>query len=361
MRRALWLARRGLGRTSPNPCVGAVVVRNGCVLGEGWHRAAGLPHAEVEAVTDARRRGGDVKGATMYVTLEPCCTTGRTPPCTVAILDAGIRRVVVGAMDPNPRHRGRGFRILRQAGIRVTTGVLAAECADLNGAWNHWITHRRPWVIAKCGMTLDGKIATANGESRWITSEASRREAHRLRARVDAILVGVNTVLRDDPSLTVRGVKFHGRQPWRVVLDSGARTPPDARLLRDGRAVVFAGASATAARVRKLERAGARVVRVRNGRGGLDPRAVLRELGKREVTSLMVEGGGEVLGSFLQLRLVNEVTFFIAPRILGGRCSLKAVAGDGFGHWNECLSLEEMAVRRVGPDLLVTGKIRGRS
>ncbi len=357
MRRALTLARRGLGRTSPNPCVGAVIVQRGRVLGEGWHRGAGLRHAEVEAFADARRRKIPVKGATLYVTLEPCCTWGRTPPCTEAIIDAGIHRVVAGAVDPNPKHAGKGFRILRMAGIKVVEGVMADECVKLNEGWNHWMTHRMPWVIAKCGMTLDGKIATANGESKWITSEASRHEAHRLRAQTDAILVGVNTVLKDDPHLNVRGVKFHGKQPLCVVLDSRARTMSDAKILKGGRACIITGRKVSPAKVARLKKAGAMVLQVRTGRHGLDLRETLRLLGKQNVTSVLVEGGGEMLGSFFQEKLVNEAVLFIAPIILGGKESVKAVAGEGVRLWNDAVMLEGMTVRRVGVDLMVEGKV----
>ena len=210
MRLALRLARRGYGTTSPNPMVGAVLVKGGKIIGRGWHHRAGEPHAEIEALRDAQERGHTVKGATLYVTLEPCCTRGRTPPCTDAIVAAGIKRVVAGAIDPNPRHRGRGFRILRRAGLAVTHGVMAEECARLNEAFNHWIVQRTPFVTVKAGMTLDGKIATAAGESKWITGEKARAYGMKLRQGVDAILVGINTVLADDPSLTVRRQKAEG-------------------------------------------------------------------------------------------------------------------------------------------------------
>src|SRR5512135_3049556 len=205
MRLALRLARRAYGQTSPNPMVGAVLVKGGKVIGRGWHHRAGEPHAEIEALRDAQERGHAVRGATLYVTLEPCCTHGRTPPCTEAIVAAGIKRVVAGAVDPNPQHRGRAFRILRRAGIAVTQGVMAEECVRLNEAFNHWIVHRTPLVTVKAGMTLDGKIATAAGESRWITGGRARAYGMKLRQGADAILIGINTVLADDPSLTFRG------------------------------------------------------------------------------------------------------------------------------------------------------------
>ncbi len=213
MRLALRLARRGYGRTSPNPMVGAVLVKGGRIIGRGWHRRAGEPHAEIEALRDAREQGHKVKGATLYVTLEPCSTRGRTPPCTKALLAAGIRKVVSGAVDPNPRHRGRAFDILQRAGITVTQGVLAEECARLNEAFNHWIVQRTPLVTVKAAMTLDGKIATAAGESKWITGEKARAYGMKLRQGADAVLVGISTVLSDDPSLTARSLNSEVRAP----------------------------------------------------------------------------------------------------------------------------------------------------
>ncbi len=366
MRHALVLARRGLGRTSPNPCVGAILVQHGKVIGKGWHRGAGCPHAEVEAIRDAARTGRKISGAMLYVTLEPCCTWGRTPPCTDAIQAAGIRRVVAGATDLNPKHAGRGFKLLRKAGIQVLEGVLRKECEQLNQAWNHWVVHRTPWIIAKCGMTLDGKIATADGESRWITGKKARLEAHRLRSRVDAILVGVNAVLKDDPLLTVRLPRWHGRQPLRVILDTRARTPTDARILnrigRDesrpyGDVWIMVGRDAPMKRMERLRQSGARVISVPNNRRGLDLNAILKKLGAAEIVSVLAEGGGSVLGSFFSEGKVHEAVFFIAPRILGGRQSVQAVAGDGFSEWRKAPMLRDFRLRKIGGDLMVTGRV----
>src|SRR5579862_5380532 len=236
MRLALRLARRGYGATSPNPMVGAVLVKNGEIIGHGWHRKAGGPHAEIEALHDAQDQGHSPRGATLYVTLEPCCTHGRTPPCTDAIIAAGIKRVVAGATDPNPKHAGRGFEILRRAEIKVVHEILTQECTRLNEAFNHWIVHRTPFVIVKAAMTLDGKIATASGESKWITGEKTRAAGMKLRQDSDAILVGVNTILADDPSLTVRirtkdGGWRMGKPIRRIILDSAARTPKNAKVV----------------------------------------------------------------------------------------------------------------------------------
>ncbi|MGE3310384.1 MAG: bifunctional diaminohydroxyphosphoribosylaminopyrimidine deaminase/5-amino-6-(5-phosphoribosylamino)uracil reductase RibD [Limisphaerales bacterium] len=367
MRRALALARRGWARTSPNPMVGAVIVRGGRVLGEGWHRRAGLPHAEVEAFADARARGASVRGADLYVTLEPCSTHGRTPPCTDAILAHGIRRVVVAATDPNPRHAGRGLERLRSAGVAVTvlSGGEAERAAVLNEAFNHWIVHRTPWVTLKAAMTLDGKIATASGDSKWITGEEARNEGMRLRCESDAILVGVRTVLADDPSLTARGTwasRRADRPLRRIVLDSRARTPPTAKLVTDARAAdtTVVVTSSAPARGRRLLEARVRVVEAPAApEGGVDLGWLMAFLGDEEVTRLLVEGGGEVNGSFLDLGLAHRVAFFYAPKILGGEDSRKGVAGHGAGSLSEVRRLEDVRWRRLGDDLMLTGRISG--
>ncbi|MFN0068646.1 MAG: bifunctional diaminohydroxyphosphoribosylaminopyrimidine deaminase/5-amino-6-(5-phosphoribosylamino)uracil reductase RibD [Limisphaerales bacterium] len=364
LRQALALARKGVGRTAPNPAVGAVIVRGGQILGEGWHRQAGRPHAEIEALRDAASRGHDVRGTTMYVTLEPCCTHGRTPPCTDALIAAGLRRVVVAAADPNPAHAGHGFEVLRAAGVEVTTGVLAGEAARLNEAFNHWIVARTPFVVLKAAMTLDGRIATADGESKWITGPAARALALRLRAACDAVLVGINTVLADDPSLTVRtrAGRPASRQPRRLVLDTQARTPLTAKLLTDdfaAQTIVIVGKSAPARRVAALrQRAGVLVAPERGGR--VDLRWLMRELGRQQVTRLLVEGGGEVHGALVDARLVHRVAFFYAPKVLGDRAARKAVAGAGAKSWAGVLRLAEVATRRVGPDLFLTGLVLPR-
>ena len=261
IRLALRLARRGYGATSPNPMVGAVLVKNGEIIGRGWHRRAGLPHAEIEALRDAQKHRHNPKGATLYVTLEPCCTQGRTPPCTEAIIAAGIKRVVAGATDPNPRHAGKGFEILKRAGIEVVHGILAGECARLNEAFNHWILRRTPLVTVKAAMTLDGKIASASGESKWITGEKARAEGMKLRHGSDAILVGINTILADNPSLTARlpkptaGSQNKDRGIRRIVLDSQARTPWRAKIVSDKFApltTIIVSETAPKKRVKKL-------------------------------------------------------------------------------------------------------------
>ena len=379
MRLALRLARRGYGTTSPNPMVGAVLVKGGKIIGQGWHRQAGGPHAEIEALRDAQKRGHNPKGATLFVTLEPCCTHGRTPPCTEAIIAAGIKRVVVGATDPNPNHAGKGFKILQRAKIAVSHGMLADECARLNETFNHWIADRTPFVTVKAAMTLDGKIATASGESKWITGEKARAHGMKLRQGSDAILVGVNTILADDPSLTVRTRMEDGRWKMekpirRIVLDSRARTPLTARVVSDEFATlttIIVGprapknrVTALAKRVKVIMAPTAKVGRAspRAGSSGASPHQInlkwmLKKLGAENVTRLLVEGGGEVNASFLLGGLAQRVVFFYAPKVLGGSDSRKAVAGEGAKSLTEVLQLREVTWRRLGEDLLLTARV----
>jgi diaminohydroxyphosphoribosylaminopyrimidine deaminase/5-amino-6-(5-phosphoribosylamino)uracil reductase len=399
LRLALRLARRGYGRTSPNPMVGALLVKSGRIIGQGWHRRAGEPHAEAEAIGDAHKRGNNPDGATLYVTLEPCSTHGRTPPCTDAIKTAGIKRVVVGAMDPNPRHRGKAFKILKRAGIAVTRlggapfgaprprgrddarhpgrvkselqTKLSDDCTRLNEAFNHWIVQRTPFVIVKAAMTLDGKIATASGESKWITGAKARAYAMRLREGADAIMVGVNTVLADDPGLTFRKQKTergtrNAKFLRRIILDTRARTPLNARIVSDGQpelTTIVVGTSAPKRRVAALARRVKVVVAppTRSESGNLktriDPRWLLEKLGAENVTSLLVEGGGEVNASFLLGGFAHRVAFFYAPKILGGRDAPKAVAGNGAERLREIIQLRRPEWRRLGPDLLLTARV----
>jgi len=361
MRLALRLARRGYGATSPNPMVGAVLVKGGKIIGRGWHRRAGLPHAEIEALRDAQKRGHTPRDATLYVTLEPCSTHGRTPPCTDAIISAGIKKIVIGAIDPNPKHAGRGFNILEKAKVKVVSGMLAGECAKLNEAFNHWIVHRTPFVTVKAAMTLDGKIATASGESKWITGEKARAFGMKLRAGSDAILVGVNTVLADDPSLTARLRDNHPRRR-RVVLDSRARTPLTAKVVSDEFAAlttIVVGKNAPARRVAALKkRVNVQVAPL--NQSAINLNWLLETLGAENVTRLLVEGGGEVSASFLLGGLAQRVAFFYAPKILGGRDARKAVAGDGAKQLKDARQLGDVQWRQLGDDLLLTARVGAR-
>lgn len=364
MRLALRLARQGRGTTSPNPSVGALLVKAGKIIGRGRTAPVGGPHAEIAALRDAQKRGGNPRGATLYVTLEPCCTHGRTPPCTEAIKAAGIKRVVVGAMDPNPKHVGKGFGILKQAGIAVVPGVLADECFRQNEAFNHWIVTRTPFVTVKAAMTLDGKIATANGESKWITGEQARACGMKLRQGSDAILVGVNTILADDPALTwrpPRGPKPKISSPRlrRIVLDSMARTPLRAQVVSDEFAsltTVVVTARAPKSRVAALAKQVSVIVSPgKESRIGL--RWLVKRLGAENITSLLVEGGGEVNASFLLEGLAQRVAFFYAPKLLGGRTARKGVAGVGAASLREVVRLHEVEWRKLGADLLLTARV----
>jgi diaminohydroxyphosphoribosylaminopyrimidine deaminase / 5-amino-6-(5-phosphoribosylamino)uracil reductase len=363
MRRALVLASKGYGSTSPNPMVGAVLVRNGEIIGEGWHRRAGGPHAEVNAVNSANKRGFPLSGATLYVTLEPCSTVGRTPACTSLLEQNGITRVVVGATDPNPKHAGAAFEILRKCGILVQPGLLANECDRLNEAFNHWIVRRRPFVTLKCAMSLDGKIATNSGESKWITSERSRAYGMRLRVGSDAILCGINTVLRDDPALTIRPssrLKFPvEKHSSRIILDREARVPLTAKVVSDeqaARTVVAVSSGAKQERVRELEkRVRVLVVPVSKDRRTFKLDVLLDQLGADGITSILIEGGGETHATFLQQRLANRVYFFYAPMIITGRNAPKAISGPRTLNHGKGLRLQSPEWQALGPDLLLSG------
>ena len=325
MREALKEAKKTQGQTSPNPAVGAVLVVDNRIVARGHHREAGHEHAEIECL---RNFDTHVPArATLYITLEPCSTVGRTAPCTDAILKAGIRTVVVGAVDVNPRHNGRGVRRLRDAGIKVRDGVLAEDCARLNEAFNKWIVSRQPFVIAKCGMSLDGRMTRPPGESRWITGPSARHHARRLRSRVDAILVGAETVRVDNPRLTVRGVGG-ARQPWRVVLTRVGNLPRRARLFSDqwaGQTLIYKGKSLT---------------------------SVLKDLGKRSVTSVLIEGGGQVLGQALDARLIDKVQIYLGPILTGG--PVIAFPGLGAQSTSNAIHLGDVSYQRIGENVCVT-------
>lgn len=358
MARALALAARGLGLTSPNPPVGAVVVHRGRVVGEGCHRHAGGPHAEVLAL---RRAGAQAQGATLYVTLEPCChLEKRTPPCVPAVIASGITRVVVAVRDPNPKVRGRGLTLLRQAGLRVDAGIGRADAERLLEPYTTWITTRRPFVILKVAATLDGKIATATGESRWITGPAARTLVHQARARADAIVTGIGTVLADDPSLTARVGSGQGRTPLRIVLDPSLRIPRHAKVLRDGLAptVIVTTARASHAQRAAVQKIGAEVLVLPSKRGRIAWSALLSELGRRGIASLLIEGGADVNASALREGVVDRVLYFLAPRLLGGQDAVGAIGGRSPAQLSEALTLKRVTVTRVGPDILVEGSVR---
>jgi diaminohydroxyphosphoribosylaminopyrimidine deaminase/5-amino-6-(5-phosphoribosylamino)uracil reductase len=347
MRRALELADRGRGHVEPNPLVGAVVVRGGVIVGEGWHQRYGAAHAEVNALAAA---GEAARGATLYVTLEPCCHHGKTPPCTDAVMRAEVRRIVAAMSDPFPQVAGRGTELLRAAGVEVEVGLCEAEARRLNAPYLKLLRTGRPYVHAKWAMTLDGKIATRSGDSKWISNEASRRRVHELRGRVDAVVVGVGTALADDPLLTARPPG--PRTAARVVLDSRGRTPPTCRLVRTAREtptlVVTAGAPSP-----DLQALGCEVLPL----GGQQPAvaALLDELGRRRMTNVLVEGGSGVLGSFLDAGEIDEVHVFIAPRLAGGAEALTAVGGCGVERIAEALALAGWRVEGIDGDVYLHG------
>jgi diaminohydroxyphosphoribosylaminopyrimidine deaminase / 5-amino-6-(5-phosphoribosylamino)uracil reductase len=331
MRAALRQARKGLGKTSPNPAVGAVIVRDEIILSTGWHKRAGGPHAEIEALAGVPANRS-AKGGTLYVTLEPCSTHGRTPPCTGAIVAAELARVVIGSIDMNPKHQGRGVNELKEAGVEVTTGVLEEECRWLNAGFNKWITSGQPWVIAKFAQSLDGRITRLPGESRWLTNNRSLRLARRLRSTVDAILVGAETVRQDNPRLTLRPSRGQ-LQPWRIVVTRSGMLPPNSHVLTDEfreRTIVYQNV--------------------------VWP-DLLTELGSRGITRLLIEGGGETLGQLCDLNLVDEVWCFISPLFVGG--NKPSIGGRGSESMADASRLDPIHYRRIGDDVLILGCVRG--
>ncbi len=354
MRLALDLARRGEGWTSPNPMVGAVIVKDGEIIGRGWHRRCGGLHAEREALADC---AVSPVGGTMYVTLEPCCHQGRQPPCTDAILAAGIRRVVVGSGDPNPLVAGNGIRILRERRVEVTAGVLEEDCRRLNEVFFHYIRTGRPFVVMKYAMTMDGKIAAWTGRSRWITGPAAREHVHRLRHRYRAILVGVGTVLADDPQLTCRLPE--GRDPLRVVCDTHLRTPLTARVVATAgqTPTLLATCCGDPARIAPYRRAGCRVITLPKREGHVDLDALMARLGQEEVDSVLLEGGGTLNWAALRSGVVQKVFTYLAPKLLGGREAPTPVEGPGVPDPADAFPLRPGAVTRLGDDILLESEV----
>ncbi len=351
MWRALDLAEKGRPTTSPNPMVGAIVVRDGVIVGEGWHQKAGEPHAEPIALDAA---GDLAKGATLYVTLEPCCHHGRTPPCTDRIIRSGISHVVAAMADPFPQVSGKGFETLRQAGISVTTGILEIEARKLNEAYLKRIATGVPWVTVKAAITLDGKMATRSGDSKWITGEAARAEAHRLRSMHNVVLVGIGTVLADDPLLTCR-LPEANHQPWRAVLDSNGQLPITSQLVKtasvDSPVVQFVREDTKVPRLSDY----VETIQVKGNDTGLDMSAVLKSLADKGANSVLAEGGPRVLSSLIRGGYADRAAIFIAPRILGDEEAPSFIGGAGPERITDCLNLKEVTVRRFGDDILIEG------
>ncbi|MCB4755727.1 MAG: bifunctional diaminohydroxyphosphoribosylaminopyrimidine deaminase/5-amino-6-(5-phosphoribosylamino)uracil reductase RibD [Elusimicrobia bacterium] len=354
MQRALSLAARGKGRVSPNPCVGCVIVNNGRIVGEGAHKFYGGPHAEIEALKEA---WASVKGGTVYINLEPCSHWGKTPPCAPVLIQSGIKRIYIATRDPNPLMQGRSIRLLKRAGLKVHVGLEKEAAEHLNRPFFTWMKKKRPYVILKMAMTIDGKIATRKGQSKWISSPASRRLVHKLRTESDAVIIGANTAIRDNPSLTSHHA---GRDPLRFVLDPHLRTPPTLRLYNDARARTFIITSVntpTSAAAPYLKR-GVQVIRTKLKNGEFDLSEVLKIIAKLDVSQLFIEGGGGTAWSFIHKRLVDEVLFFISPLIFGGKDAKTPVEGPGVDQIKKAFRVKSFSIGRVGPDILVKGYLK---
>ncbi|TAN44877.1 MAG: bifunctional diaminohydroxyphosphoribosylaminopyrimidine deaminase/5-amino-6-(5-phosphoribosylamino)uracil reductase RibD [Nitrospirae bacterium] len=350
MKRALTLAAKARGRTSPNPMVGAVLVKNSRIIAEDYHKKAGELHAEALAIQKAGRKAA---GSALYVTLEPCCHTDkRTPPCTKAIIDAGINKVFVAMKDPNPKVSGKGIAELRKHGINVVAGILENEAKRLNEAYIKYITTCLPFVTLKIAMTLDGKIATPEGQSKWITGEAARRSVHRMRCASDAILTAIGTVKADNPELTAR---LRGcRNPVRIVIDPELETPEDFKILNNAaKTIIVKTVSAAIPKEERLKKKGIEFIHSKGSR--VDLKKLMHDLGKRQITSLMVEGGSSLASSVLAAGIVDKAVFFIAPKIIGGKNSIPAVGGDLFKRLEDAYSVRDWRVSRIGQDLMVEG------
>lgn len=358
MRRALELAERGEGWTNPNPLVGAVIVKEGRIVGEGYHERFGGPHAEVRALEEA---GEEAEGADLYVNLEPCVHWGKTPPCVERIISAKVRRVIVAARDPNPLVNGKGIERLREAGLEVVEGVLEGEAKKINEPFFKFITTGRPFVVLKLAMTLDGKIATRTGDSRWISGGRSRELVHRLRNRYAAVLVGINTILRDDPQLTVRLEDTRTKDPLRVVLDSRGRVPPEARVLSlesEAPTAVATTGGMPRGKEKALLNKGARVWRLPARDGRVDLEELLKKLGEEGIDSLLVEGGATVATSFIEASSVDKVVFFIAPKVVGGPGA--AIGGEGVERIADAWQLKDISVRMLDDDVVYEGYLNDR-
>lgn len=357
MRLALDLAKNAEGRTSPNPMVGAVIVKNGRIIGCGWHKKAGTPHAEIHALAAA---GEEARGATIYVSLEPCSHYGRTPPCCDALIKAGLKRVVVAMTDTNPKVSGRGIEKIRAAGIEVKVGVLADEARQLNEVFFKWIEQKKPFITIKSAMTLDGKIATCSGKSQWITSEKSRQYGHHLRDINDAIMAGINTVLTDNPALTTR-LASGGKNPIRIIVDSCGRTPLTAQLLNDEKAPVIIAVTKKAPLVQRQALAQkAEVLIISTDKNGhVNLAELFHLLAKKDICSILIEGGAALLGSIVEQHLSDKAYFFVAPKLIGGETAKSAVTGSGIAELKDAMQLADTSTEILdGGDILIKGYTR---
>ena len=353
MQKALGLAAKARGKTSPNPMVGAVIVKSGRMIAADYHRRAGTPHAEALAL---KKAGTTAKGATLYVTLEPCChTEKRTPPCTDAIISAGIKEVVMAMVDPNPFVAGEGIKTLKKAGIRTRTGVLKHEAQRLNEVFIKFITKHEPFVTLKMAQSLDGKIATAKGESKWITGPQARNRVHNMRREVDAILTGIGTVEKDNPSLDCRVGR--GKNPYRIIVDSSLRIPLNSKVMshNDGRTIIATTSKASDKKINTILKTGNRVLVIKDKKGRVDLKKLMKELGKLEISSLLIEGGSSISASALSAGIVDKVMFFSAPKIIGGTDSISSVGGSSPARLSGAIELKDLTVIAYGKDFLIEG------
>ena len=354
MNLCLRLALKAKGKTSPNPMVGALVVKNGRIVGQGYHEKVGLPHAEVNALDEAGRLA---KGAVLYSTLEPCVHFGRTPPCVDRIIKSKIKEVIVGMVDPNPINNGRGIKILKQHRIKVKVGFLEDKLKNLNAAFIKYVTKKIPYVTVKVGQSLDGKIATKKGDSKWITSDVARAYVHRIRQNYDAIMVGVNTILRDNPILDAW---FSKRQPIKIVVDSQLSTPQDADIFLKNSSVIVVTTSTKPGQEtenRKILAQRAKILEVREKEGQINLRDMMRKLAQLQISNILVEGGGTLIGSLFDDGLVDKVLFFISPKIIGGKEAISSVMGKGVRRIDNAIKLRDVRLKRIGEDLLVEGYV----
>lgn len=355
MKRALELAVKGIGMVNPNPMVGAVIVKDNKVIGEGFHEKYGHAHAERNAVKNAVE---DIEGATVYVTLEPCAHYGKTPPCVDLLIEKKVRKVVIGMLDPNPLVAGKSIKKLKENNIEVKVGVKEKECRKLNEVFIKYITTKKPFVIMKAGISIDGKIATSGGESKWITSERSRLHSHELRNRMSGIMVGINTVLSDDPSLTYRG-EHKGKDPLRIIIDSTLKVPFESKVIKynNNNTIVACVENTDLIKKEKLEKMGVKIIETKSKKGKVDLQEVVEKLGKEKIDSILLEGGGTLNFSALKEGIVDKVRFYIAPKIIGGENSKNSVSGQGFYNLDDCVNLKDMSYEQMGNEIVVEGYI----
>ena len=353
MQRALELANKAKGRTSPNPMVGAVIVKGYRIISEGYHKKAGTPHAEIVAL---KKAGNKAKDATMFVTLEPCCHTDkRTPPCTKAIIASGIKKVIIATNDPNPKVSGKGIKELRKAGIETEVGILRSEAKHLNESYNKFIIKKKPFVVLKIAQSLDGKIATAKGESKWITGKTARKHVHQLRNDLDAVLVGIGTVMKDDPSLDCR--LRGGRDPYRIIVDSGLRIPLKSKVLgySDNKTIIATTNKASKRKIEQITALGVTVLVIKSKSGMVNLKALMKELGKLDITGVMIEGGSSIASSAISSEIVDRVMFFVAPKIIGGTDSISSIGGKSPSLLGNAIKLKNLRAITIGDDILIEG------